>query len=130
MTLLVLAIPVPEADVGQHRRFIADLTGPRRAELVAARQHAGLRERSYVQPMPNGGHMFIATFESDDLDAAMKQMASATDGFSRWFRKHPQEVTGICAAGGTSRLPELVIDSGPVQTLSQQQGRIRDYKDD
>ncbi len=74
--------------------------------------------------------MFIATFEGDDLDSALKQMATATDGFSQWFRRHTQEVTGICAARGPAKSTELVIDSGPVRSLSRQQDRIRDYKGD
>jgi hypothetical protein len=90
--------------------------GQRQEAYESSRRRLGItREAVFIQPTPNGD-VAIVYWEADDLEAALKGMATSEDGFDRWFRDHVREVHGLNVEDGFPP-PEQVMDfrSGPVR---------------
>lgn len=52
------------------------------------------REAIFIQTTPMGD-VAVVYLEADDVEAALKGMATSDDPFDRWFRDHVREVHGI-----------------------------------
>ena len=83
--------------------------GERREAYEASRRGLGInREAVYIQPTPNGD-IAVVYWEADDVEAALKGMATSGEPFDVWFRDHVREVHGINVEDGFPP-PEQVMD--------------------
>ncbi len=81
--------------------------GQRQEAYESSRRRLGItREAVFIQPTPNGD-VAIVYWEADDLEAALKGMATSEDGFDRWFRDHVREVHGLNVEDGSLRPSKL-----------------------
>ena len=111
MALIAMALPLAPGQSEKWHAWIAELAGARRAEFVASRRAAGVRERTFLQPTPMG-ELVIVTLEGDDPLASFAQMVSADDEFTRWFVAHANEAHGMDLSQPMPEAPStLLIDS-------------------
>lgn len=83
--------------------------GERQAAFEASRQRLGItREAVFIQPTP-GGDVAVVYWEADDVESALKGMATSQDPFDAWFRDHVREVHGLNIEDGFPP-PEQVMD--------------------
>ena len=83
--------------------------GDRRPAYEQARQSLGItREAVYIQATPMGD-VAVVYLEADDIEAALKGMATSDDPFDVWFRDHVRDVHGISLEDGFPP-PEQVMD--------------------
>ena len=111
MALLALAFPILPGKTEQWRRFVAELAGPRHADLVASRQRLGVHERTFLQTTPQGD-LVIVTLDGADPAGALRQFGAAGDPFAQWFREQVLAIHGFdLAQPPPGPLPELLVDS-------------------
>ena len=94
MALMAVAFPIAPGQSAQWHAWMEELRGPRRAEFVASRREAGVRERTFLQPTPMG-ELVIVTLEGDDPLASFAKMVSKDDAFTRWFIEHANAAHGM-----------------------------------
>ena len=83
--------------------------GERKEAYVGSRRRLGItREAIFIQPTPSGD-VAVVYWEADDVEAALKGMATSHDPFDEWFRDHVREVHGIDIEDGFPP-PEQVMD--------------------
>jgi hypothetical protein len=96
--------------------MLDELRGPRRAQFEALHRQAGVHERGFIQPTPDGGYLYLTIFEGEgDANALLQRLLQADEAdadFSQWFFPRLQEVHGIDISGGMPSMPEQVLDSG------------------
>ena len=111
MALIAVAFPIAPGQSEQWHSWIEELTGARRAEFVASRREAGVRERTFLQSTPMG-ELVIVTLEGDDPLASFGTMVSKDDEFTRWFVENASAAHGVDLSQPLSEaLSTLVIDS-------------------
>lgn len=83
--------------------------GERRPDYEASRRRLGItREAVYIQSTP-GRDVAVIYWEADDVEAALKGMATSDDPFDRWFRDHVRDAHGMNVEEGFPP-PEQVMD--------------------
>ena len=83
--------------------------GERQAAHEEAQRRFGVtRYAVFIQHTP-GGDVAVVYMEADDIENALKGMATSQEPFDRWFRDHVREVHGIDVEDGFPP-PELVLD--------------------
>jgi hypothetical protein len=112
MALFAMAVPIPGGNDDKWKAFIAQLTGPRKAEFDASRKKLGVRERTFHQHTPMGDFV-IVTLEGNDPEGAFTRFGQGTDAFTQWFKAQVKEVHGVDLSGPPpGPLPKQIIDSG------------------
>jgi hypothetical protein len=110
MALIAFAAPILPGKRSQWDAFIAQITGPRRAEFNASRQRHGVHERTFLQETPLGD-VVIVTLEGDNPLQAFGALAASDDDFTRWFVQQVQEIHGFDLRQPPANPPRPVIDS-------------------
>ena len=83
--------------------------GDRKALYEESQRRAGItRETTWLQSTPTGG-MAVVVIEADDIEAALRALATSDAPFDKWFRNHVQQVHGISLAEGFPP-PEAILD--------------------
>ncbi|MDQ4036794.1 MAG: hypothetical protein M3313_00200 [Actinomycetota bacterium] len=83
--------------------------GERNGAYEESRKRLGItREAVWIQATPQGD-VAVVYVESDDVEAAYKDMAVSQEPFDRWFRDHVLDVHGIDMADGLAP-SEQVMD--------------------
>lgn len=111
MSLIAFAAPIPPEKKEQWDRFIEELTGPRRADFVAASEGSGVRERTFFQQTPDGIQMVIVTLEGEHPETAKVRAANEDSDFARWFVRQVQEIHGFDVRQPPDNPPYLVVDT-------------------
>ena len=82
--------PVPEA-----KAFFAQLKGAKRADTDKFyRQYAVNHESAYLQETPHGNILIVVTVLKDDVEAAPRYQAAATE-FDAWFKSEVKRLSGV-----------------------------------
>jgi hypothetical protein len=111
MALMAMAFPIAPGQSAHWHAWMEELRGPRRAEFVASRREAGVRERTFLQATPTG-ELVIVTLEGDDPMAAFGKMISKDDEFTRWFLENASTAHGVDLSQPMPAAPStLVIDT-------------------
>lgn len=119
MSLIAVAFPILPGKTDEWHTFIGELNGDRNAEFVAARERAGVRERTFLQHTPMGD-LVIVTLEGDDPSRSFGQMISATDAFTSWFLERVKAIHGVDLTLPMTGAPsELVVDSKRALALAK-----------
>ena len=88
-------VPILPGQEEADRRFMAELSGSRRAEYGAAWRRLGLRtERVWHQTTPQG-MVAIIYLEADDLGQVFAGLATSDDPFVVWWRSQILAVHGL-----------------------------------
>jgi hypothetical protein len=111
MALFAMALPIPAGKTDQWRAFMAELSGPRKAEFQASRAGLGVRERTFLQQTPHGD-LVVVTLEGENPAEAFKAFGQGHDSFTEWFHAQVKDIHGVdLRQPPPGPLPELVIDS-------------------
>jgi hypothetical protein len=109
--MMAVAFPIVPGKFEQWKEFIHRINHDNKDEFRNARKSAGVRERTYLQTLPDS-HLVIVTLEGEDPMGAFQKMMSQTDDFTRWFISQASEVHGFDLGGQQpGPMPELVADS-------------------
>ncbi len=111
MAMFAISFPIPKGNTEKWKAFMAELTGPRKADFSASRKKLGVRERTFLQHTPHGDFV-IVTLEGDHPQKAFAEFGQASDPFAQWFKKQVSEIHGVdLNAPPPGPLPEQIIDS-------------------
>jgi len=111
MAMLAMAFPIPAGKTEQWKKFMAELTGARKAEFADSRRSLGVHERTFLQRTPHGD-LVLVTLEGDHPETAFAEFAKRTDPFTMWFKQQVQEIHGMdLSAPPPGPLPQQMIDS-------------------
>jgi LmbE family N-acetylglucosaminyl deacetylase len=111
LTLIAVAFPILPDKTAEWHSFVGELNGSRHAEFAAARERAGVHERTFLQHTPMGD-LAIVTLEGDDPGRSFGQMMSSTDAFTVWFCERVKTIHGVDLTAPMTGAPsELVVDS-------------------
>ncbi len=115
MPMMAAAFPIVPGKTPEWRAFVEELNGARREEFVESRRRVGVRERTFLQSSPMGD-LVIVTLEGDDPAEGFRQMASATDEFTKWFVERTKALHGVDPSDmpTTGSPSELVVDTDQV----------------
>jgi hypothetical protein len=110
MQSIAFVVPVlPGKTETDRAAMISCWRGERREAHARARRRLGIsREAVFIQPTPDGD-VAVVYMESDDLDTALKGVATSDDAFDVWFREHVKDVHGVDLAAGFPP-PEQIMD--------------------
>ena len=83
--------------------------GERQDAYTESRKRLGItREAVFIQNTPNGD-VAVVYMEADDMETALKGVATSDQPFDAWFREHVRDVHGINLEEGFPP-PEQVMD--------------------
>ena len=108
-TIGFIAPLIPGKTETDRAAMISCWRGERRDAYESSRRRLGItREAVYIQPT-SSGDVAVVYWEANDVEAALKGMATSDDPFDRWFRDHVGEVHGMNVEDGFPP-PEQVMD--------------------
>jgi len=94
MDQTLFALPILPGKTEAARAFLQEVGGPRKHELAACGDTAGIaREVWAIQQTPQGD-MYVAYITGEDIAHAFKEFAASETEFDRWFKQQVQETTG------------------------------------
>ncbi len=111
MSALAFVLPLLPGKTDTDRAAMTSCwRGERQAAHQQARRRLGItREATFIQHTPTGD-VAVVYLEADDVEAALKGMATSQEPFDRWYRDHVREVVhgrqrrdGFPPQGGESR---------------------------
>ena len=105
----VLAWKVPADREEPWRRFLQEISGPRRVEYANSRRRLGISAESiWLAPRPSGGGVAVVYLEAQDpgwaLGRALREFAASDDPFDSWYRMQMRELFG-CDFARPPRVP-------------------------
>ncbi len=94
MDQALFALPILPGKTEAARAFLHEQNGPRKQELVACSQGAGLTKETWAIQQTPQGDFFVVYMAGENLAEAFAQFAASQDEFDRWFKQQVQETTG------------------------------------
>jgi hypothetical protein len=109
----LLSWEVPADQEEPWRRFLQELSGPRREEYAESRRRLGVSaERVWLAPKRFGGGVAVVRIESEDpgwaLGWALRELAASDDPFDSWYRTQIRKLFG-CDISLLPRVSEAEI---------------------
>jgi hypothetical protein len=94
------AVPIIPDKVEAWKAWVAEATGPRKAEFEDMNARYGLTDhRAWLQPTPDGHNMAVVLVDGPGADEFMPTLATSDNEFDAWFRAGISEVHGIDFSG-------------------------------
>jgi hypothetical protein len=105
------AFPILAGKEDAARAFAETTIGAKRAQFDELQARAKTRRETWtIQSTPMGAFMLV-WFESDDIEGAFTDLATAQDEFTVWFRAQVLDTTGVdLSAPDGSPPPEVVLE--------------------
>ena len=102
--------PIKPGKADAWKKYVAEMTGPRKDALAASRKKAGLaKEQVWLQSTPMGD-MAVVYWEAPDIGKVFQHFLTSTDPFDVWFReKVLVEVHGMDPSAPPPPMNELVL---------------------
>jgi hypothetical protein len=94
MDQALFALPILPGKTGAARAFLQEMDGPRKQELAACSQGAGITKEVWAIQQTPQGDFFVAFMAGEDIAHAFAQVAASQSDFDRWFKQQMQETTG------------------------------------
>jgi hypothetical protein len=94
MEQTLFTLPILPGKTGAARAFLQEMEGPRKQELAACSQGAGLTKEVWAIQQTPQGDMFVAYMAGDNIARAFEQVAASESEFDCWFKQQMQETTG------------------------------------
>ena len=110
MALYAVTVPIAPGKLEDWKRFAQELAGPRKAEFDASRRELGVRERVFLQSLPQGDFV-IVTWEGRDPRSTLQRMGKLKGPFADWFVAKVQELHGMDLRTVTEPNAQLCVDS-------------------
>lgn len=91
------------------RRFLQELSGPRRGEYAESRRRLGISAESmWFAPKPSGGGIVVVILESEEpqwtFKRALRELAASVVPFDLWYGVQMRRLFG-CDFAGSPRVP-------------------------
>ena len=87
MAQYAFAAPLLPGKTDHWKRAVAEMHGPRKAEVAASRRKAGLRhEAAWLQQTPHGD-LVVVVWDTDDVKKAFHHFMTSTDPVDVWFKQ-------------------------------------------
>jgi hypothetical protein len=111
MARYAFSAPIQPGKMDAWKRYTAEMKGPRKAELVASRKKAGLKqEHVWLQHTPMGDFA-VVYWEADDAGKVFQYFMTSNDAFDKWFRdKVLVETHGMSPSTPPPPLNERILD--------------------
>lgn len=104
------AAPILPDKLDAWEAWIAELTGPRKAEFDDMNSRYELTgHRAFLQQTPDGHHMVIVVHDGPGADAFMGSLAGSDNAFDVWFRDGVADVHGIDFSGPLPPAPKQFL---------------------
>jgi hypothetical protein len=94
MDQALFTLPILPGKTEAARAFLQEMNGPRKQELAACSQGAGVSKEVWAIQQTPQGDVFVAYMTGDDITQAFRQVAASQTEFDRWFKQQMQETTG------------------------------------
>jgi hypothetical protein len=94
MNQALFALPILPGKTEAARAFLQEMNGPRKQQLAACSQGAGVTKEVWAIQQTPQGDFFVAYMTGDDITQAFRQVAASQTEFDRWFKQQMQETTG------------------------------------
>jgi hypothetical protein len=113
MESFALSFPILPGKLEEARAFVAEVAGPRAAEMAESRRSIGVtRETLWIQQTPMGD-AGVVLIEAQDVAAANQGFAGSQAPFDVWFKQTVQGFSGIDFGQPVPTWPEVGYDSRP-----------------
>ena len=113
MDQALFTLPILPGKTEAARAFLQEQEGPRKQELAACSQGAGLTKEVWAIQQTPQGDFFVAYMAGDNIVQAFAQVAASQSEFDRWFKQQMQEVTGVDMNTPPSEpINEILADTG------------------
>ena len=94
-----MAWEVPADREEPWRRFLQEISGPRRAEYAKSRRRLGISAESvWLAPRRSGGGVAVVCLEAEGPDwtpeRALREFAASDEPFDSWYRGRMREIFG------------------------------------
>ena len=115
--LFAIAVPILPGKTSQWKKFASELNREKKKDFEISCNELEVRERTFLQETP-AGDFAIVTLEGNNPSEAFEKFTTGRDPFTKWFLNEVKEIHGIDFSQTINApLPELIIDSGRVQTF-------------
>jgi hypothetical protein len=95
-----MVAPLAADNVDAWEAWIAELSGPRKAEFEEMNERHGLTEhRAYLQPMPDGDYAVLVIHEGPGGDDFLARVIESDQEFDQWFVRSVAELHGMDGSG-------------------------------
>src|SRR5687768_12573436 len=94
MDQALFALPILPGKTEAGRAFLQELGGPRKQELAACGQRAGVAKEVWAFQQTPRGDLFVAYIAGENVAQAFEQFAASQGEFDRWFKQQLQDTTG------------------------------------
>ena len=94
MDQALFALPILPGKTEAARAFLHEQDGPRKQELAACGQSAGITKEVWAIQQTPQGDMYVAYITGEDIAHAFKEFAASQTEFDCWFKQQLQETTG------------------------------------
>lgn len=95
-----MVAPLAADKVDAWEAWIAELSGPRKAEFEDMNERHGLTEhRAYLQPRPDGGYAVLVIHEGPGGDDFLARVMESDQEFDKWFVASVAELHGMDGSG-------------------------------
>jgi hypothetical protein len=95
MGTIAFAAPLVPGKTDAWRQWIAEMNGPRAAELADFSTRHGLtRHAAWLQQTPQGD-LVVVIHEGPGAEDLLSKVASSDNEFDAWFRDNAQELHGF-----------------------------------
>jgi hypothetical protein len=94
MDQALFTLPILPGQTAAARAFLQEMEGPRKQELAACSQGAGLTKEVWAIQQTPQGDMFVAYMAGDNIARAFEQVAASESEFDCWFKQQMQATTG------------------------------------
>jgi hypothetical protein len=94
MDQALFTLPILPGKTAAARAFLQELGGPRKQDLAACGDSAGIAKELWAIQQTPQGDFFVAYMAGEDLARAFQAFAASQTGFDVWFKQHVQATTG------------------------------------
>ena len=94
MDQALFALPILPGKTEAARAFLHEQDGPRKQELAACGQSAGITKEVWAIQQTPQGDFLVVYMAGEDIAHAFRQLAASQDEFDRWLKQQLQETTG------------------------------------
>ena len=94
MDQTLFALPILPGKTEAARAFLQEMGGPRKQELAACGESAGIAKEMWAIQQTPQGDLFVVYIAGEDLAHAFKEFAASQSEFDRWCKQQVLETTG------------------------------------
>jgi hypothetical protein len=110
MPTIVMTMPIPPEKLATWRDAVAEMSGPRRAELDAARRRQGVTRQGVWLAQGPDGPREVLLLETEDPGRTFELMATSQEPFDIWLRKMLFDTYKLDLTQPAGPLPEQLLE--------------------